>query len=41
MLSIAASSLADIPLTDSDKPGFRRLIKRTPLGVIFAITPWK
>jgi acyl-CoA reductase-like NAD-dependent aldehyde dehydrogenase len=41
MLSIAASSLADIPITDTDKPGFRRYIKRSPIGVIFVITPWK
>ncbi|GAW10046.1 succinate semialdehyde dehydrogenase [Lentinula edodes] len=40
MLSIASEALADIPLTDTDKPGFRRFIKRTPLGVILVIAPW-
>ncbi|KAJ7770647.1 succinate semialdehyde dehydrogenase [Mycena metata] len=40
MLSIAAASLADIPLEDTDKPGFRRFIKRVPLGVVLVIAPW-
>ncbi|EAU81348.1 succinate semialdehyde dehydrogenase [Coprinopsis cinerea okayama7 len=40
MLSIAESALADVPLTDTDKPGFRRYIKRVPLGVVFVIAPW-
>ncbi|KAJ7125874.1 succinate semialdehyde dehydrogenase [Mycena filopes] len=40
MLSIAASSLADIPLQGTDKPGFRRFIKRVPLGVVLVIAPW-
>ncbi|EIW77826.1 succinate semialdehyde dehydrogenase [Coniophora puteana RWD-64-598 SS2] len=40
MLSIAESSLADVPLTDTDAPGFRRFIRRTPLGVVFVISPW-
>ncbi|KAJ7637043.1 succinate semialdehyde dehydrogenase [Roridomyces roridus] len=40
MLSIAASSLADVPLKDTDKAGFRRFIKRTPLGVVLVIAPW-
>ncbi|KIK66626.1 hypothetical protein GYMLUDRAFT_37783 [Collybiopsis luxurians FD-317 M1] len=40
MLSIAKSSLADVPLTDTDKPGFRRFIRRTPLGVVLVIAPW-
>ncbi|KAJ7039928.1 Aldehyde/histidinol dehydrogenase [Mycena alexandri] len=40
MLSIAASSLADIPLEDTDKPGFRRFIKRVPLGVVLVLAPW-
>ncbi|KAG5637877.1 hypothetical protein H0H81_002840 [Sphagnurus paluster] len=40
MLSIAAQSLADVPLTDTDKPGFRRFIRRTPIGVILVIAPW-
>lgn len=40
MLSIAESSLADVSLKDTDKPGFKRYIKRTPLGVVFVISPW-
>ncbi|THG98471.1 hypothetical protein EW026_g3710 [Hermanssonia centrifuga] len=40
MLSIAESSLADVSLKDSDKPGFKRYIKRTPLGVVLVIAPW-
>ena len=41
ILSIAESALADVPLTDTDKPGFKRYIRRTPLGVILVIAPWK
>jgi acyl-CoA reductase-like NAD-dependent aldehyde dehydrogenase len=41
MLSIAPSCLEDVSLEDSDKPGFRRFIKRVPLGVVLVITPWK
>ncbi|KII84711.1 hypothetical protein PLICRDRAFT_57239 [Plicaturopsis crispa FD-325 SS-3] len=40
MLDIAESSLADVPLTETDKPGFRRFIRRTPLGVVLVIAPW-
>ncbi|KAF8630243.1 hypothetical protein AX15_003041 [Amanita polypyramis BW_CC] len=40
MLSIAPSCLADVSLKDTDKPGFRRFIKRVPLGVVLVITPW-
>ncbi|KAI0307926.1 succinate semialdehyde dehydrogenase [Multifurca ochricompacta] len=40
MLSIAESSLADVSLQDTDKPGFRRFIRRTPLGVVLVIAPW-
>ncbi|PPQ64463.1 hypothetical protein CVT24_008473 [Panaeolus cyanescens] len=40
LLNIASSCLSDIPLTDTDKPGFRRYIKRTPIGVILVIAPW-
>ncbi|KAJ7057783.1 succinate semialdehyde dehydrogenase [Mycena amicta] len=40
MLSIAESSLTDVPLTDTDKPGFRRFIRRVPLGVVLVIAPW-
>jgi len=41
MLSIAESQLADLSLQDTDKPGFRRYIKRVPLGVVLVIAPWK
>ncbi|ELU41344.1 NAD-aldehyde dehydrogenase [Rhizoctonia solani AG-1 IA] len=37
MLSIAEKSLAPVELKDTDKPGFRRYIKREPLGVVFVI----
>lgn len=40
MLSIAESSLTDVSLKDTDTPGFRRYIKRTPLGVVLVIAPW-
>ncbi|KAG8895601.1 hypothetical protein FRC01_012297, partial [Tulasnella sp. 417] len=40
MISIARSSLADMELKDTDKPGFRRFIKRVPLGVVLVIAPW-
>ncbi|KAI0791352.1 Aldehyde/histidinol dehydrogenase [Abortiporus biennis] len=40
MLSIAESSLADVSLADTDKPGFKRYIKRAPLGVVLVIAPW-
>ncbi|KAF5337946.1 hypothetical protein D9758_013100 [Tetrapyrgos nigripes] len=40
MLDIAESSLADVSLADTDKPGFRRYIKRVPLGVVLVIAPW-
>ena len=41
MLSIAEKSLADVPLVDTDKPGFRRFIKKEPLGVVLVVAPWK
>lgn len=41
MLSIAAKALADVDLKDTDTPGFRRFIRRDPLGVVFTIAPWK
>ena len=41
MIDIAGKSLADITLEDTDKPGFRRFIKRVPLGVALIIVPWK
>ncbi|KAI0274730.1 succinate semialdehyde dehydrogenase [Gloeopeniophorella convolvens] len=40
MLSIAESALADVGLQDTDKPGFRRFIRRVPLGVVLVIAPW-
>ncbi|KAH6909532.1 succinate semialdehyde dehydrogenase [Coprinopsis sp. MPI-PUGE-AT-0042] len=40
MLDIAENSLKDITQEDTDKEGFRRYIKRTPLGVVFVIAPW-
>ncbi|KAF8189996.1 succinate semialdehyde dehydrogenase [Mycena galopus ATCC 62051] len=40
LVSIAESSLSDVTLEDTDKPGFRRYIKRVPLGVVMAIVPW-
>ncbi|KAF9041356.1 succinate semialdehyde dehydrogenase [Panaeolus papilionaceus] len=40
LLNIASSCLSDVSLTDTDKPGFRRYIKRTPIGVILVIAPW-
>jgi acyl-CoA reductase-like NAD-dependent aldehyde dehydrogenase len=41
ILSIATTSLSDVSLNETDKPGFRRFIKRVPLGIVFVITPWK
>jgi acyl-CoA reductase-like NAD-dependent aldehyde dehydrogenase len=41
MVDIASKSLADVTLEDTDKPGFRRFIKRVPLGVVLIIAPWK
>jgi len=32
MISVAEESLKDIELTDSDKPGFKRFIRKEPLG---------
>ncbi|KAF9065108.1 succinate semialdehyde dehydrogenase [Rhodocollybia butyracea] len=44
MIAIAKSSLQDIPIveqdTGKDKPGFKRFIRRTPLGVVLVIAPW-
>jgi acyl-CoA reductase-like NAD-dependent aldehyde dehydrogenase len=40
MLSIAETSLSDVSLADTDKPGFKRYIKRVPLGVVLVIAPW-
>ncbi|MBM4361603.1 MAG: aldehyde dehydrogenase family protein [Deltaproteobacteria bacterium] len=38
VLSIAAETLADVD--PGPKPGFRRFIRREPLGVVLAISPW-
>ncbi|GBE85744.1 Probable betaine aldehyde [Sparassis crispa] len=40
LLSIAETALADVSLKDTDKPGFKRYIKRIPLGVVLVIAPW-
>ncbi|KAF5340337.1 hypothetical protein D9611_007960 [Ephemerocybe angulata] len=40
MLDIAPTALADVSLADTDKPGFKRYIKRVPIGVVFVIAPW-
>ncbi|KAG9312587.1 Aldehyde/histidinol dehydrogenase [Chiua virens] len=40
MLSIAEACLSDVSLQDTDLPGFKRYIKREPLGVVFVIAPW-
>ncbi|KAF8156675.1 succinate semialdehyde dehydrogenase [Crassisporium funariophilum] len=40
MLDIASSALADVTLENTDKPGFRRYIKRCPLGVVLVVAPW-
>ncbi|KAL0574591.1 hypothetical protein V5O48_007376 [Marasmius crinis-equi] len=40
MLSIAESALSDVGLEETDKPGFKRYIKRVPLGVVLVIAPW-
>ena len=38
MVGIAADALKDIERTD--KPGFKRFIKRMPLGIVMVIAPW-
>jgi acyl-CoA reductase-like NAD-dependent aldehyde dehydrogenase len=38
MLDIAASALA--PIVPEEKAGFRRQIKRVPLGVVAVVAPW-
>ena len=40
MLSIAEDSLKDVTLEETDKPGFKRFIRRAPLGVVLVIAPW-
>jgi acyl-CoA reductase-like NAD-dependent aldehyde dehydrogenase len=38
MIAIAEQALA--PVTCAEKPGFRRFIRREPLGVVLTIAPW-
>ncbi len=38
MVRLAESALADIEIPD--KPGFRRFIRRDPVGVLLTIAPW-
>jgi acyl-CoA reductase-like NAD-dependent aldehyde dehydrogenase len=38
MLSVASEALAAVQ--PGDKPGFRRQIKRVPLGVVVVVAPW-
>jgi acyl-CoA reductase-like NAD-dependent aldehyde dehydrogenase len=38
MLGVAATALA--PVEPGEKPGFRRQIKRVPLGVVAVVAPW-
>jgi len=38
MAQYAASSLADLELPD--KPGFKRYIRREPLGLVLVLSPW-
>jgi acyl-CoA reductase-like NAD-dependent aldehyde dehydrogenase len=38
MLAIAEESLAD--LVPAPKPGFRRFVRREPLGVVLVLAPW-
>ncbi|RIA93882.1 aldehyde dehydrogenase [Glomus cerebriforme] len=40
MISIAEESLKDVELTDSDKPGFKRFIRKEPLGPVLIISAW-
>lgn len=39
MMRIAEDSLKPIPAED-EKPGFRRMIKREPVGIVLVIAPW-
>jgi acyl-CoA reductase-like NAD-dependent aldehyde dehydrogenase len=38
MIEVAPPALADLDV--GEKPGFRRFIRRVPLGVVFVIAPW-
>ncbi|MDQ0470790.1 aldehyde dehydrogenase family protein [Labrys wisconsinensis] len=39
MVRIAESSLAPL-VPDDDRPGFRRAVRREPLGVVLVVAPW-
>lgn len=39
MAGIAEASLAPM-VPEDDRPGFRRMIKREPLGIVFVVAPW-
>jgi acyl-CoA reductase-like NAD-dependent aldehyde dehydrogenase len=39
MVAIAEDALKPVPPADP-KPGFRRMIKRTPAGIVLVIAPW-
>jgi acyl-CoA reductase-like NAD-dependent aldehyde dehydrogenase len=39
MIGIAEKSLRNIP-ADDEKPSFRRMIKREPVGLVLVIAPW-
>jgi acyl-CoA reductase-like NAD-dependent aldehyde dehydrogenase len=38
MVALAEKALA--PYVPEDRPGFRRYLKKEPLGVVFVIAPW-
>jgi len=38
MIALAPEALADVQV--GDKPGFRRFIRRDPLGVVLVLAPW-
>jgi acyl-CoA reductase-like NAD-dependent aldehyde dehydrogenase len=38
MIEVAPQALSDLEV--GEKPGFRRFIRRVPLGVVFVIAPW-
>lgn len=40
MVSIAEEKLKDVLLTDTDKEGFKRWIRREPVGVVVLISAW-
>jgi acyl-CoA reductase-like NAD-dependent aldehyde dehydrogenase len=40
MTKIAQDSLKDKEVVDADRPGFKRFIKRDPLGVVLVIPAW-